>query len=118
MSRLADDLALLQRAADTAALVFYPGGGNRSYGPGNITAPPDTLRDLGEQLAACQASPAEHPLIGYEAVWLLQSAHQALLHRLDGNVVLERRFREFGMWLRAAVEVDLDKARRQLDGGA
>ena len=52
MSRLADDIAFLQRAADIAGVVIYPGGGNKTFAAGNITASPETMRQLADEMAA------------------------------------------------------------------
>lgn len=116
MSRLADDIALLQRAADTAGLVLYPAcGGNKTFPEAHgVTVPPETLRLLADEVERRRATPAEYALIDYPAVWLLTAAHMLALHTLDRNDEKAAVYRKLGVALRAVVEVDLVNARKSL----
>lgn len=114
MSRIAADIALLQRAADTAGLVLYPGGGNKTFTHGNITVAPDTLTALALELDERRRQVPEYRVIDYPAVWLLHAAQQLLLHRADDNAVMAERYQRLGEHLRSAVESDLENARKSL----
>lgn len=113
MSRLAEDLAILQRAADAAGLVIYPNANNASFPhAATSTVPIETLTALAVDLEARRITPREQRLIDYEAVWLLLAAQQLLLHRSDGDHGKADRFQRLAEYLRASVEVDLVKARK------
>lgn len=115
MTRLADDIDFLQRAADAAGLVIYPGAGNFSFPQGgNLTASRDALIALADELEVRRTRPSEYGLISYEAVWLLKAAHQLALHRDDQDAGKVDRFEKLGKYLRAAVEIDLVNARKSL----
>ncbi len=113
MSRLAEDIEALQRAADAAGLVLYPQKGNASF-TSQTTVPADTLAAMAEQLDDRRNKVREYDLIGYEAVWLLRAAHQLVLCSADGDSVKVERFQKLGEYLRSAVEVDLVNARKSL----
>lgn len=112
MSRLADDIALLQRAADTAGLVLYPGAGNRTFPSGNLTAGGATLTILAVELENRMGASVEYRVIDYPALWLMQAARQLQLHQADDNEAMAARYQKLGEAMRAAVEVDLVNARK------
>jgi hypothetical protein len=116
MSRLAEDIDYLQRAADAACIVIYPGDNSATFpDAARVNVPIDTLSAYAEGLQERRLSPREYDLIGYEAVWLLQVARQLKLYREDGDQVKSERFQKFGEYLRAAVEIDLVNARKSLE---
>jgi hypothetical protein len=115
MSRLSEDIDFLQRAADAAGLVIYPGAGNATYPQGGyLTASRDALIALADELEVRRTRPTQYGLISYEAVWLLKSAHQLALHREDRDAAKVERFEKLGKYLRAAVEIDLVNARKSM----
>jgi hypothetical protein len=115
MSRLAEDIETLQRAADAAGLVIYPGGSNVSFpNAESCTVPADTLAAMAGELETLRMTPREYRLIGDEAVWLLRTAQLLVLYRADGDTSKVARFQRLGEYLRAAVEVDLVNARKSL----
>lgn len=115
MSRLADDIDFLQRAADTAGLVIYPGAGNVSFpAGGHVTASREALLSLGDELEVRRLRPSEYHLIDCEAVWLLKATHQLALFRADENAAKAERYQRFCEYLRAAVETDLANARKSM----
>lgn len=118
MSRLAEDIDFLQRAADAAGLIIYPGGGNATFADAaRVTVPAETLIAFAAELESRRLQPREYQLIDYEAAWLLRAAHQLMLHRADGESAKAERFQKLAEYLRAAIEVDLNNARKS-PGGA
>lgn len=116
MSRLAEDIETLQRAADAAGLVIYPERASVSFpAPSQVTVPVETLRAYAELLESRRTQIRDYPLIGYEAAWLLRGAHQLALHRDDGDCAKAERFQKLCEYLRAAVELDLVNARKSLE---
>lgn len=115
MSRLAEQITLLQRAADTAALVIYPGAANRTFpAGGTLTAAPESLSQLGETLEQQRCEPSDYRLIDFEAVWLMQATVQLLLHRCDDNPPKVERYHKLTTFLHAAVAGDLANARKSI----
>ena len=120
MSRLAEDIELLQRAADAAGLLIYPNRGNLTFSDADaahVTVPVETLAAYASELETRRLQPREYQLIDYEAVWLLLTAKQLALHQADGNQIKADRFRKLGEYLRAAVELDLVNARKSFGVG-
>lgn len=116
MSRLADDIAYLQRAADTAGLVLYPGVGNLTFPDAfRIGVAHELLGGMADELTLRRKQPRDYGVIGYEACWLLRTAQQLVLHRADGDSLKIERFQKLGEYLRAMVEVDLVNARKSLE---
>lgn len=115
MSRLAEDIDFLQRAADAAALVIYPERGSETFpDAGRVSVSIDVLGAYAGEMEARRLLPREYQLIDYEAAWLLRAAHQLALQRADGNAVKAERFQKLGEYLRASVEMDLVNARKSL----
>jgi len=115
MSRLAEDIDVLQRAADGAGLVIYPQQPNATFpATAGLTVPGATLAAFANEMETRRMQPREYDLIGYEAVWLLRSAHQLVLCRDDGDSVKAERFQKLGEYLRAVIEIDLVNARKSL----
>lgn len=116
MSRLAEDIELLQRCSDVAKIVIAPGSTNISYPDSartRVSAP--VLSDFAETLDHARKQVREYDLISWEAVWLLQAAHRLVLHRADHDDVKIDRFQKLGEFLLAAVETDLANARKSLE---
>lgn len=105
MSRLADDIALLERAATIAGKAIWPDNDRCSV-------PEATLRGLENELTFTRI--AEHELIGDEAVFLMAAARHVVIERADDNAPMVQRWTRLAELLRAAVEVDLVKARKKL----
>jgi hypothetical protein len=105
MSRLADDIALLERAATIAGQAIWPEAAN-------VSVPPATLEQLGQAIAQRAASPADYRLIDDEAVWLMQAAKRVALERLDGNEPKIQRWTCLAELLRASIALDLVNAKK------
>lgn len=105
MSRLAEDIALLEHAAGIAGQAIWP------QSP-NVSVPARTLAQLAEELQRRRLAPADYRLVDDEAVWLLQAAHRVVLERLDQDAPKVERWTRLAELLRAAVEVDLVNARK------
>lgn len=103
--RLRDDIALLERAAWIAGRAIWPDDDR-------CTVPDQTLRDLEAELKTTHV--AEYRLIGDEAVFLMIAARHVVLERSDDNRTAVERWTRLAELLRAAVEVDLVKARKSL----
>lgn len=106
--RLAEDIVLLDRAADIAGRAIWPEGDG-------VTVPAATLAALAEQLQRQRLAPAEYRLIDDEAVWLLQAAHRVVLERADDNKVKAERWTRLAELLRAGVALDLENAKKSLE---
>lgn len=107
MTRLADDIALLERAADIAGKAIWPDADS-------VTVPAQTLATLAEELQRRRLAPVEYRLIDDEAVWLLQAAHRLVLERADDNRPKAERWMRLAELLRASVALDLDNAKKSL----
>jgi len=106
MSRLADDITLLARAADIAAKAIYP--------ELQLTVSSRTLDTLADELMARRGMPADYVLIGDEAVMMMQCARNLVLCREDRDAVKVERWRRLGELFAAAVALDLNNARKSL----
>lgn len=106
--RLADDIALLERAAGIAGQVIWSDAAN-------ISVPDRTLRALIDEVEAARLRPTEYALIRYEALWLIQAASQTQFYRADGNAAMAERWEGFAQKLSAAVQLDLLNARKSLE---
>lgn len=107
MSRLDEDIALLDHAAKIAGTAIWPDADN-------VTVPPRTLAQLAEELQRRRLAPADYRLIDDEAVWLLQAAHRVVLERIDNNAPKIERWTRLAELLRAAIEVDLVNAKKSV----
>lgn len=105
MTRLADDIALLERVADICGKVIY-------CDDPRVTVPDGTLRALAGEVEAARLRVAEYPLIGDEAAFLVKAAQHVAWARLEDDAALGARWQRLGELLRAAVEVDLVNARK------
>jgi hypothetical protein len=115
MRPLVDDIVFLQRAADTAGLVIYPGKPNRTFdAAANLSVSFGSLSAIALEAESRRIAPRAYRLIDYPAVWLLQSAGQLVLHKQDGNELQATRYAQLGAHLRMVVEADLDAARKSL----
>src|SRR4051812_13699513 len=98
--RLAEDIALLDRAATIAGKAIWPEGDG-------VSVPAQTLALLADELQQRRMAPADYRLIDDEAVWLLQAAHRLVLERADDNRPKAERWTRLAELLRAAVALDL-----------
>lgn len=108
---LADDIALVQRAADIAGKALWPEAAN-------IVVRPETFDHLAGELGAARARGADYHLIGDEVAMLMQAARRVVMERGGENSPLLERWTRIGELLRAAVELDLVNARKSLGEGA
>lgn len=109
MTRLQQDIALLERAAAIAGKAIWPD-------EAAVTVPPATLEALADELAQARLRPVEYRLIGDEACWLIQAARNLVIHGADQNGVMVERWRRIAELLRAGVALDLENARKSLGG--
>jgi hypothetical protein len=107
MSRLAEQIALLDHASAIAGRAIWPA-------EANVSVPAKTLQALFEQLAGEAARPAEYRLISHEAVWLMQAAKNVVLHRADKNAAMAERWLGIAELLDEAVAADLENARKSI----
>lgn len=107
MSRLSEDIALLEHAARIAGQAIWPDDAR-------VSVPPRTLEQLGDELQRRADAPAEYRLIDVEAVWLLQAARRVTLERLDDNRPKVERWTRLAELLRAGVALDLVNARKSM----
>lgn len=115
MNALADDIDHLQRAADAAGLVIYPERTSLTHpDPARVSVSEAVLAAMLDDLEGRRMMVRDYNLIDFEAVMLVQVARLLKLHRADGNVTKSDRFQKLGEYLRAAVEVDLNNARKSL----
>lgn len=105
--RLAEDIALLERAAAIAGQAIWPQADN-------VTVPPRTFDALLEEVEQRRASPADYRLIRDEAVWLLQAAKNVALYRADDNAPMLERWMRLAELVRAGVELDLHNAKKSI----
>lgn len=106
--RLAEDIALLKRAADIAGQAIWPEAES-------VTVPVKTLEQLLEEIEKRSGSPAEYSLIRTEACWLMQAAKQIQLYRADANAPMIERWTRLAELLRAGIAVDLENANKTLE---
>lgn len=109
MTRLRDDITLLERAAGIAGKAIWPDDAT-------VTVPATTFDVLAKELAEARLRPVDYRLIGDEACMLIQSARNLVIHRADGNILMVERWRRIAGLLRAGVELDLENARKSLGG--
>lgn len=107
MSRLAEDIALLDRAATICGRAIWLEGDN-------VSVPAATLAALAEELQRRRLAPAEYRLIDDEAVWLAQAAHRVVIERADENAVKVERWTRLAELLAAGVALDLANAKKSL----
>lgn len=109
MTRLHDDIALLERAANIAGTAIWP---ERP----NVVVPPATFEQLLDEVEKRRGAPADYTLIRDEAVWLMQAAKNVVLYREDDNGVMVERWTRLAELLRSGVALDLVNARKSLGG--
>ena len=112
MTRLAEDITFLQRAADTAGLVLFPGGENKTFPERNVSVAEAALVALKAECAELRSRVREYPLIGVEAEWLMESAQRVLWHRAEGNAALAERWQLPVFALRRLISAVASRPRR------
>lgn len=108
MTRLANDIALLERAATIAGRAIWLEGDQ-------VSVPAETLYALADELKAARFGGAEYRLIGDEAVWLVKAARHVVIEREDGNAAMGERWTRLAQMLASCVALDLENAKKRLE---
>lgn len=100
VTRLQDDIAMLERVADICGKCIWPEDEN-------ATVPFDTLRELEREVTARMQVPAEVWLVRREAVWMIQAAQEIHSAREAKQRMLVDRWTRMAEMLRSAIALDL-----------